>query len=209
MKLRLNSLSRYVILAPLALLLLPLDSAQAVLPGAPAPGLYVNVVSGLVTLNNLGVSQNFSVGQFGFIPNFVSPPVVLPTNPNILFIPPPSFSSSSTATGGSGPAVSMSIDQIDAMVSGKAASTPAPAVSTPAKPASTPATATSTPAKPVSTPATTVSTPAKPASTPPPSSSSSVTVLGGTPATCSTITTAGGLLGTTTLTACGLPPTKK
>ncbi len=195
MKLRLNSLSRYVILAPLALLLLPLDSAQAVLPGAPAPGLYVNVVSGLVTLNNLGVSQYFSVGQFGFIPNFVSPPVVLPTNPNILFIPPPSFSSSSTATGGSGPAVSMSIDQIDAMVSGKAASTPAPAVSTPAKPASTPAT--------------TVSTPAKPASTPPPSSSSSVTVLGGTPATCSTITTAGGLLGTTTLTACGLPPTKK
>jgi len=175
MNMRPSSLAHYLIVMPLALLLLPLDSAQAVLPGGPTPGLYVQVLDGSISINNLRSAQMFSTGQFGIAPNFASPPIVLPTNPSILFNPPPSFSSPTTkATGVSSPATNVSIDQIDAMLSAKPASAPA-----------------------------------KPASAPTPSSSSSVVVLGRSPTACTTYTTASGLLGTTTTTACGLPPTKK
>jgi hypothetical protein len=60
--------------------------------GKLAPGLYVQVLDGVINLANKGGSQNFSAGQFGFVPNFNQPPVVLPSNPGIQFTPPPSFS---------------------------------------------------------------------------------------------------------------------
>jgi hypothetical protein len=60
--------------------------------GGLAPGLYVQVLDGVINLSNKGGSQNFSAGQFGFTPNFNQPPVVLPSNPGIQFTPPPSFS---------------------------------------------------------------------------------------------------------------------
>ena len=67
--------------------------AEVVGPGGGglAPGLYVQVLDGVVNLSNKGGSQNFSAGQFGFTPNFNQPPVVLPNNPGIQFTPPPAF----------------------------------------------------------------------------------------------------------------------
>jgi FecR protein len=66
-----------------------------------APGLYVQVLDGLIHLSNGGGTQNFTAGQFGFTPSFVQPPVVLPTNPGMQFTPPASFSSTTAPQGGS------------------------------------------------------------------------------------------------------------
>lgn len=66
------------------------------LPGpsaARAPGLYVQVLDGMIHLNNGSGSQHFTAGQFGFTPSLSQPPVVLPQNPGMQFAPPPSFSS--------------------------------------------------------------------------------------------------------------------
>lgn len=91
----------------------PVALGGPVLPKAPAPavlppGLYVQVLDGLIHVTNPAGAQNFSAGQFGFTPNFRQPPVPLPVNPGIPFMPPPVFSSSSpgpsSAAGGSKPA---------------------------------------------------------------------------------------------------------
>jgi hypothetical protein len=71
-----------------------------------APGLYVQVLDGMIHLTNGGGTQNFTAGQFGFTPSFQQPPIILPTNPGIQFTPPPAFSSttgSQAGTGGSKP----------------------------------------------------------------------------------------------------------
>ena len=60
--------------------------------GSPPPGLYVQVIDGLVNLSNKGGSQNFAAGQFGFVPSPIKPPVIVPANPSLQFTPPPSFS---------------------------------------------------------------------------------------------------------------------
>jgi hypothetical protein len=74
-------------------------TAQMVPPGGGggglAPGLYVQVIDGLINLTNKGGSQNFSAGQFGYTPNLTQPPVVLPNNPGLQFTPPPAFSAPS------------------------------------------------------------------------------------------------------------------
>jgi len=72
--------------------------------GALAPGLYVQVIDGLINVSNKGGSQNFSAGQFGFTPNLNQPPVILPANPGIQFTPPPSFLAPSGQAGGIGKA---------------------------------------------------------------------------------------------------------
>jgi hypothetical protein len=79
----------------------PLLFAQAIPGGTTsrAPGLYVQVLDGIINLSNQGGSQNFSAGQFGFTPNFRQPPVVLPANPGMQFTPPPTFSSSTGTQG--------------------------------------------------------------------------------------------------------------
>jgi hypothetical protein len=73
-----------------------------------APGLYVQVLDGLIHVTNPAGTQNFAAGQFGFTPNFRQPPVLLPVNPGMQFTPPPVFSaspsSSGSAAGGSKPA---------------------------------------------------------------------------------------------------------
>lgn len=79
--------------------------AQGIVPpmsGARAPGLYVQVLDGLIQLSNQGGSHNFAAGQFGFTPSFRQPPVLLPKNPGMQFTPPPAFTSSSGTIGGSG-----------------------------------------------------------------------------------------------------------
>ncbi len=91
--------------APLAVL--PLKVAQAGPPGVGGagrpPGLYVQVLDGMVHLTNAGGTQNFAAGQFGFAPSLQQPPVVLPTNPGIQFAPPPAFNSSPAGQQGANP----------------------------------------------------------------------------------------------------------
>ncbi|MEI6617384.1 MAG: FecR domain-containing protein, partial [Cyanobium sp. ELA507] len=92
----------------------PLQLAQAVPEGAKRsapckpgevcdplrpPGLYVQVIDGLIQLSNRGGIQQFAAGQFGFTASLLQPPVIVPTNPGIRFNPPPAFSSSSSSSG--------------------------------------------------------------------------------------------------------------
>ncbi|MYM41772.1 iron dicitrate transport regulator FecR [Pseudoduganella sp. CY13W] len=85
----------------------PLQLAQAAnMPNAPnapglQPGLYVQVIDGMINLSNRGGSQNFSAGQFGYTATFTHPPVVVPANPALQFNPPPSFNSSQNSPGSS------------------------------------------------------------------------------------------------------------
>ncbi|MCC7682917.1 FecR domain-containing protein [Janthinobacterium sp. FW305-128] len=67
-----------------------------------APGLYVQVLDGLIHVSNPAGSQVFSAGQFGFTPNFRQPPVVVPVNPGIKFMPPSAFNSSIGQTASNG-----------------------------------------------------------------------------------------------------------
>ncbi|MES2207668.1 MAG: FecR family protein [Pseudomonadota bacterium] len=67
--------------------------------GARAPGLYVQVLDGMIHLSNQGGTQSFTSGQFGYTATLVQPPVVLPANPGIQFTPPPAFSVSSSSPG--------------------------------------------------------------------------------------------------------------
>lgn len=91
--------------------------AQGSIPSVPAPtrqtlppGLYVQVIDGLIHVTNPVGSQNFSAGQFGFTPNLKQPPIVLPTNPGLQFTPPPVFNSSTGPTTGTSTAKSNAVD---------------------------------------------------------------------------------------------------
>ncbi|MET3131647.1 hypothetical protein AAKU55_001910 [Oxalobacteraceae bacterium GrIS 1.11] len=97
--------------------ILPLTLAQAQapspvpppVPGARPPGLYVQVLDGLIHVSNSGGAQTFSAGQFGFTPSFKQPPVILPANPGMQFQPPPAFTPSA-GPGTSSSAKSGSVD---------------------------------------------------------------------------------------------------
>lgn len=78
----------------------PFLIAEASTPDGRSPGLYVQVIDGIINLANGGGSQNFTAGQFGFTPSFLQPPVVVPSNPGMQFTPPPSFGG---GFGGGGP----------------------------------------------------------------------------------------------------------
>ena len=84
----------------------PLQLAQAIkapaqTPLAPRlPGLYVQVLDGLIHVTNPSGTSNFAAGQFGYAPSFKQPPVVVPVNPGILFTPPPQFNQSTGPTSG-------------------------------------------------------------------------------------------------------------
>ncbi|NDZ13122.1 hypothetical protein C7T35_16310 [Variovorax sp. WS11] len=82
--------------------------AQVQIPSAPRPpsassallpGLYVQVIDGLINMSNKGGSQSYSPGQFGYTPNFAQPPAMLPKNPGLQFTLPATFSI--PTTGGS------------------------------------------------------------------------------------------------------------
>ena len=69
--------------------------------GTRAPGLYVQVIDGLINVSNSAGTQNFAAGQFGFTASIQQPPVVVPTNPGLQFTPPPVFSQPITSQGSS------------------------------------------------------------------------------------------------------------
>lgn len=62
---------------------------SAVAPTGMAAGLYVQVMDGLVGLSNTAGGAQFQAGQFGFNPTFTVPPIIVPQNPGLLFVPPP------------------------------------------------------------------------------------------------------------------------
>ena len=81
---------------------LPMQLAQGMpSPGGRAPGLYVQVIDGMIHLTNQGGSLNFSAGQFGYTPSLNQPPILLPANPGMQFMPPPQFTSTTGPQGGS------------------------------------------------------------------------------------------------------------
>jgi hypothetical protein len=69
--------------------------------GVMQPGLYVQVIDGLILLSNPAGVQQFSAGQFGFTPSFRTPPVMVPQNPGLKFNPPPVFNSTTPQSGSS------------------------------------------------------------------------------------------------------------
>lgn len=75
-----------------------------------APGLYVQVLDGMIVLSNAGGVQNFAAGQFGFVPNVTVSPVIVPQNPGMQFAPPPVFSSSTGPAGSATPPKSNNVD---------------------------------------------------------------------------------------------------
>lgn len=77
-----------------------------------APGLYTQVLDGGIIMSTPGGTQKLGAGQFGFIPNESTPPVVLPQNPGVKFTAPVSFS----APGTSGSAQSTMSNTVDCEV---------------------------------------------------------------------------------------------
>ncbi len=78
-----------------------------------APGLHVFVLDGMIQLSNTGGNANFSAGQFGYVRNTVSPPVIVPNNPGLKFTPPPTFTSNISA---SNPGATPKPDAVDCEV---------------------------------------------------------------------------------------------
>lgn len=90
----------------------PLQLAQG--PSAPtpgrAPGLYVQVLDGLIHVTNPSGTSNFAAGQFGYTASFTQPPVVVPKNPGILFTPPPAFNQSTGPAASNTPTKSNAVE---------------------------------------------------------------------------------------------------
>ncbi len=82
-------------------------------PGVRAPGLYVQVLDGMIHVTNPVGTQSFSAGQFGYTANITQPPVVVPQNPGLKFTPPPAFS---TPTGTSGASSGSKAAAVDCVV---------------------------------------------------------------------------------------------
>ncbi|WP_229440707.1 FecR domain-containing protein [Massilia sp. BSC265] len=87
--------------------------APGAAPPVLAPGLHLNVTDGAIIVTNNGGSLGFQAGQFGYVPNVNQPPVIVPSNPNIQFVPPPAFDAGSGVGGpqaGAGPARENAVD---------------------------------------------------------------------------------------------------
>ncbi len=99
----------------------PMPSSTPSTPSAPtgpsappplAPGLHLNVTDGAILVTNNGGSLGFQAGQFGYVPSINQPPVIVPSNPNIQFVPPPSFN----AGNAGGPGSSGQSEAVDCVV---------------------------------------------------------------------------------------------
>ncbi|TFW09631.1 iron dicitrate transport regulator FecR [Oxalobacteraceae bacterium OM1] len=83
------------------------SKTPAGVPGL-APGLHLQVTDGAIVVTNNGGAQGFQAGQFGYVPGVNQAPVIVPANPGLQFVPPPSFNvgaGPSTAGNGQGSAV--------------------------------------------------------------------------------------------------------
>lgn len=92
--------------------------AQAPVPRTPSgppalpPGLHVQVTDGTIRVTNPGGSLTFNGGQFGYVPGANRPPVVVPPNTGLQFVPPPSFNGG----GSGGPTASTGSGAVDCVV---------------------------------------------------------------------------------------------
>ncbi|MBS7776995.1 hypothetical protein [Acidovorax sp. CCYZU-2555] len=75
-----------------------------------APGLYVHVIDGLISVSNKAGTANFAPGQFGYTPSAIQAPVVLPNNPGLAFSPPVSFNAPLPASTASSASKSNTVD---------------------------------------------------------------------------------------------------
>ena len=74
------------------------------------PGLYVQVIDGLINVSNKGGMQSFAAGQFGFTPSPTQPPVLVPKNPGLQFTLPPAFNAPPPVSGSSTAPKSNTVD---------------------------------------------------------------------------------------------------
>ncbi|MEG1767116.1 MAG: hypothetical protein RR311_01510 [Comamonas sp.] len=88
------------------------SSSVAPPPSVPSlpPGLYVQVIDGLISVTNKGGSTNFAAGQFGYTANVTQAPAMLPQNPGLAFSPPISFKAPVPATTSSSASQNTSVD---------------------------------------------------------------------------------------------------
>lgn len=70
----------------------------------PPDGLHVDVAAGSIVVTNSGGTQQFNVGQFGFVANSVTPPVIVPPQNGIQVTMPGSISQNNAAGQGLGKA---------------------------------------------------------------------------------------------------------
>ncbi|MES2584146.1 MAG: FecR domain-containing protein [Pseudomonadota bacterium] len=88
--------------------------AQLALPTAPKSslpaGLYVSTTSGQIQMTNSGGTLQFAAGQFGYTPNPMQPPVLVPKNPGIQFTLPPAFQSSTAPQSGTSSSKPKTVD---------------------------------------------------------------------------------------------------
>lgn len=77
--------------------------------GGP-PGLYVQVLDGIIKVTNPTGTSSFTTGQFGYTASITQPPVLVPKNPGIQFTPPPVFNQSTGPSATSSPAKSNTVD---------------------------------------------------------------------------------------------------
>ncbi|MET3180118.1 UNVERIFIED_ORG: hypothetical protein ABIC43_003277 [Variovorax guangxiensis] len=103
----------FFFLSALSAALVPMHAAAQLVPAASAPvlppGLYVQVIDGLINVSNKGGSTNFAPGQFGFTPTPSQAPITLPKNPGIPFTPPVAFTRP-PVSGSSAPPKSSGVD---------------------------------------------------------------------------------------------------
>jgi hypothetical protein len=81
-------------------------------PPVLAPGLHLTVTDGAIIVTNNGGSLGFQAGQFGYVPNVNQAPVIVPPNPGLHFVPPPSFNISTGPTASTNPSAAKQIDCI-------------------------------------------------------------------------------------------------
>lgn len=83
-------------------------------PGAGTPplppGLYVQVIDGLINVSNKGGAQTFAAGQFGYTATPIQAPVIVPKNPGLQFTLPPAFSAPPPVSGTSTAPKSNAVD---------------------------------------------------------------------------------------------------
>jgi hypothetical protein len=79
-------------------------------PPALPPGLYVAVFDGMIHVTNNGGAQSFSAGQFGFVRSPTVAPVIVPSNPNLQFSPPPAFSATDVTGKSAGSGAAAAVD---------------------------------------------------------------------------------------------------
>lgn len=77
-------------------------SLPSSVPPTLPPGLHLQVADGAIIVTNGGGSQGFQAGQFGYVPSMAQPPIIVPSNPGISFVPPPSFNTGGSNGGSSG-----------------------------------------------------------------------------------------------------------